>query len=103
MNTGWSGGSYGVGKRIKLANTRAIIDAIHSGALADAKVTRDPCSVSMSSANARAFLPRSSYPATSGKIKPPYEATANKLAGLFRENFKTLRSGMTAEIKAAGP
>src|ERR1700736_3419998 len=42
VNTGWSGGAYGTGKRIKLANTRAIIDAIHSGALVTAKTQRDP-------------------------------------------------------------
>jgi phosphoenolpyruvate carboxykinase (ATP) len=42
VNTGRSGGAYGTGKRIKLANTRAIIDAIHSGALVTAKTQRDP-------------------------------------------------------------
>src|SRR5579864_3192510 len=41
INTGWSGGAHGVGKRIKLAHTRAILDAIHAGALATAKIQRD--------------------------------------------------------------
>ena len=42
VNTGWSGGAYGTGQRIKLGYTRAIIDAIHSGALAETKRQRDP-------------------------------------------------------------
>ncbi|MCH8923938.1 MAG: phosphoenolpyruvate carboxykinase (ATP), partial [Planctomycetes bacterium] len=42
VNTGWSGGAYGTGKRMKLAFTRAIIDAIHSGVLADAPTQVDP-------------------------------------------------------------
>jgi ATP-dependent phosphoenolpyruvate carboxykinase len=42
VNTGWAGGAYGTGKRISLKNTRAIIDAIHSGSLAQAKTERDP-------------------------------------------------------------
>ena len=42
INTGWSGGAYGVGKRIKLGDTRAILNAIHSGKLADAPVQREP-------------------------------------------------------------
>ena len=42
VNTGWTGGRYGVGSRMKLSYTRAIIDAIHSGDLADAETTRIP-------------------------------------------------------------
>ena len=42
VNTGWSGGSYGVGKRISLSHTRAIIEAIHNGTLAKAKTQSDP-------------------------------------------------------------
>src|SRR6185436_8133570 len=42
VNTGWNGGKAAQGGRIKLAHTRAIIDAIHSGALTSAKVERDP-------------------------------------------------------------
>ena len=42
VNTGWSGGAYGVGKRIKLSITRAIVDAIHTGALTTAETQWDP-------------------------------------------------------------
>ena len=42
VNTGWSGGAHGVGKRIKLAHTRAIVDAIHNGSLAGGRTRRDP-------------------------------------------------------------
>ena len=42
VNTGWTGGAYGIGSRIKLAYTRAIIDAIHSGQLAKAPTTTEP-------------------------------------------------------------
>src|SRR5699024_9008658 len=42
VNTGWSGGAYGVGARLKLALTRRIIDGIHTGTLAEAPTTPDP-------------------------------------------------------------
>jgi phosphoenolpyruvate carboxykinase (ATP) len=66
INTGWSGGGYGVGKRIKLAHTRAIIDAIHSGALGEARTQRDSVFgfdvvTSCPRAPAEIFWPRESW------------------------------------------
>ena len=103
MNTGWGGGGYGTGKRISLKNTRAIIDAIHSGALATAKTERDPVF---------GFDIVTEAPGVPGEILRPrecwadkaaYDATAKKLAGLFRKNFETYEAGASAEVKAAAP
>jgi len=99
VNTGWSGGAYGVGKRIKLAYTRAIVDAIHSGALANAKRQRDPVFgfdviTECPGVPDEILLPRNTW-----ADKSAYDAAAKKLAGLFRDNFATYESGVSAEVK----
>jgi phosphoenolpyruvate carboxykinase (ATP) len=103
VNTGWGGGSYGVGKRISLKNTRAIIDAIHSGALASANTKRDPVFgfdvvTECPGVPDQILLPRGTWSDASA-----YDAAAAKLASLFRENFKKYEAGVTPEIVAAGP
>jgi len=103
VNTGWSGGAYGVGKRIKLANTRAIVDAIHSGSLATAKTERDPVfgfEVITECPNVPAEIlnPRSTW-----SDKAAFDETAKRLAALFRANFEKYGSGVSAEVRAAGP
>ena len=103
VNTGWSGGAYGTGSRMKLAFTRAIVDAIHSGLLPDSPVESDPVfgfSVVTACPGVpdQVLLPRNSWadPAS-------YDQTAKKLAGLFRENFKTYEDGVDQSVRAAGP
>jgi phosphoenolpyruvate carboxykinase (ATP) len=103
VNTGWGGGAYGTGKRISLKNTRAIIDAIHSGELAKAKTARDPVfgfdvATECPGVPAEILVPRGAW--TDGSA---YDRAAKALAGLFRDNFKKYESGVGAEIRAAGP
>ena len=101
VNTGWSGGAYGVGKRISLKNTRTIIDAIHDGALGRARIERDPVFgfdvvSECPGVPAGILLPRDAW-----NDKTAYDATATRLAGLFRDNFRKYESSVSAEIKAA--
>jgi phosphoenolpyruvate carboxykinase (ATP) len=103
VNTGWSGGAYGTGKRMKLAHTRAIVDAIHAGVLAKAETQSDPVFgldvvIQCPNVPSEILIPRNVW-----SDKAAYEATAKKLAGLFAKNFATYESGVSAEVKAAGP
>jgi Phosphoenolpyruvate carboxykinase len=109
VNTGWSGGGYGVGSRMSLKCTRAIIDAIHSGELAAAEYARMPVfgldvPVSISGVPDEILAPRATWPDVAA-----YDATLTKLAGLFQENMKQFAdsayvdSALVSEILAAGP
>ncbi len=103
VNTGWGGGAHGTGKRISLKNTRAIIDAIHNGALVKAKTQRDPIFgfdiiTECPNVPSQILIPRNAW-----ADKSAYDVTAKKLAGLFQENFKNYEAGASVEIRAAGP
>ena len=103
VNTGWSGGGYGVGKRIALAHTRAIIDAIHSGALDDTPTVEEPIF--------GLAIPRS-VPGVPDEILLPenawsdpqaYRRAAERLARLFQQNFRQFADVASPETQAAGP
>src|SRR5262249_8319348 len=103
INTGWSGGAYGAGKRIKLAHTRAILDAVHSGALANAKTQRDP-TFGFDVVTACPGVPSENFsPRDTWSDKKAYDAASRKLAGLFINNFKQYESGASSEVRAASP
>ena len=103
MNTGWGGGAYGTGKRISLKHTRAIIDAIHDGALAKAETRRDPI-FGFDVPTECPGVPRDIlWPRGVWSDASAYDTTAKKLAELFRGNFKKFEGGVSAEIKGAGP
>jgi len=103
VNTGWSGGSYGVGERMKLKITRAIIDAIHNGDLDEVEVVVDPrfgfeVPTACPNVPTEVLIPKNTW-----KDGDAYEAKANHLAQLFQKNFVQFAEGSSDAIKNAGP
>jgi len=103
VNTGWGGGPYGIGKRISLKNTRAIVDAIHSGALTKARTERDAVFgfhvvTECPGVTADMLVPRNTW-----ADKVAYDAAAARLAQLFRDNFRKYEAGAPADARLAGP
>jgi len=87
VNTGWSGGAYGVGERMSIANTRACIDAILDGSIQNSEFeTLEPFGFaipkSLGDVPYKVLNPRESW-----EDKAAYDATAAKLAGMFKDNF----------------
>ncbi len=103
VNTGWSGGSYGHGSRMKLKYTRSIIDAIHSGALASAVTKTDPTFGFEVVAQCPNVPNEILIPNEAWHDAAAYRATAQKLAGLFVKNFALYASGVSEAVRAAGP
>jgi phosphoenolpyruvate carboxykinase (ATP) len=103
VNTGWSGGAYGVGARIKLKYTRAIVDAIHAGTLHDVPTVEDATfgfavPTSCPGVPAEILQPRGTW-----SDKGAFDTQAKKVGGLFRENFKKYEGQASAEVRGAGP
>ena len=102
INTGWTGGPYGVGKRMSLPATRAIVTAALNGELAKVAYETEPffgLAVPKTCPNVDAQILN---PKNVWKDKKEYDRLAKKLAGEFVENFKKYQS-MPANIVNAGP
>ncbi|MBR2738624.1 MAG: phosphoenolpyruvate carboxykinase (ATP) [Lachnospiraceae bacterium] len=103
VNTGWTGGPYGVGSRMKLRYTRAMVTAALNGELEKVEYVHDDrfnveIPTSCPGAPAEILNPRDTW-----EDKAAYDAQANKLATMFAENFEKKYPNMAPEIKAAGP
>ncbi|KAJ1380182.1 Phosphoenolpyruvate carboxykinase, ATP-utilizing [Sesbania bispinosa] len=110
VNTGWSGGSYGQGSRIKLQYTRKIIDAIHSGSLLGAEYKKTEIFGLEIPTEVEGVPSEILDPVNTWSDKNAYNDTLLKLARLFRKNFETFTNykigkddNLTEEILAAGP
>jgi phosphoenolpyruvate carboxykinase (ATP) len=103
VNTGWTGGKYGVGKRLSIKHTRASIDAIHSGELVQQKKENDPI-FGLALPTACADVPNEILnPRNAWKNKKEYDKLAMHLAGLFKKNFAKYEPDSSKEIINAGP
>jgi phosphoenolpyruvate carboxykinase (ATP) len=103
VNTGWSGGPFGIGNRIKIAYTRAMISAALEGTLASAPTTEDPVfglhiPMRVNGAPDDILQPRNTW-----SDKHAYDEKAKDLAGRFHENFKQFADKAADEVRAASP
>jgi len=103
INTGWSGGSYGQGQRIKLGFTRAMVKAVLSGALKNAATKPDPVFGFTVPLSCPGVPDEIMDPRNTWKDKAAYDRKARELAVMFEKNFAENASDASAEIKAAGP
>lgn len=103
VNTGWSGGPYGVGDRMSIAHTRALISAALNGRLQHVPMVEDPIfgvhiPTTCPEVPDRVLQPRRIWNDTAA-----YEAKARQLAQSFHEHFAPLAHGMDDAVRAAGP
>ena len=102
VNTGWSGGPYGVGARMKLPYTRAMVRALLDGQLDTATYAPDPI-FGLQIPDAVPNVPSEILkPRQTWKDGSAYDTQATKLAEMFRKNFEKF-GNVSAEIVAAGP
>jgi phosphoenolpyruvate carboxykinase (ATP) len=103
VNTGWTGGPYGTGRRMNLAYTRAMLREALSGRLKGAATEPDPVfgvavPEAVEGVPANVLKPRRTWADPAA-----YDAQAARLAGLFRANFEKYSAGVGAAVKSAGP
>jgi phosphoenolpyruvate carboxykinase (ATP) len=103
VNTGWTGGAYGTGKRMKLSHTRAMVRAALSGALEHAETKEHPIfgihvPRTCPDVPAEVLDPRSTWPDPAA-----YDTQARKLASMFDQNFEKFAPDVAADVRAAAP
>ncbi|WP_449245422.1 phosphoenolpyruvate carboxykinase [Desulfobacca acetoxidans] len=103
INTGWSGGPYGVGKRMEIAYTRAIIHAALGGVLDQIPTIAEPFFGLPIPTTCPGVPEEVLNPRRTWADQAAYDAQARKLAGMFIDNFTMFDALVAPEIKQAGP
>ena len=103
INTGWSGGPYGVGSRMKLSYTRAMVTAAIEGKLDNVSYELDPIFNIYVPAECPDVPPELLKPIHTWQDKEAYQSKARELAQLFNENIAKFGASIPAEVIGAGP
>jgi phosphoenolpyruvate carboxykinase (ATP) len=103
VNTGWTGGPYGTGERMRIDHTRTMVRAALSGALDDVEYEDDPIfgvavPTTVRSVPSDVLRPRSTWADPAA-----YDEKARELAHMFAENFEDYADGVSDAVRAAGP
>ena len=103
INTGWSGGPHGVGERIRIPHTRAMLNAALDGDLDDAEYYTDPV-FGLEVPSFIEGVPKEILsPRDTWEDGAAFDAQATKLAAMFRDNFAQYADATTPEVVASGP
>ncbi len=103
VNTGWTGGPYGVGHRMKIGYTRAMVHAAPDGSLRDVPTEEDPVFGLHVPQSCPGVPPEVLNPRNTWEDKEAYDRAAEDLARRFRENFKDYEEYVDDDVKAVNP
>lgn len=103
VNTGWTGGPYGIGKRISIGHSRTLLNAALDGKLLDVDYRRDPVFGFEVPVECEGVPSKILRPELTWENPSAYAERYRQLAGLFIENFKKYAEGCSPEVIKAGP
>ena len=103
VNTGWTGGPYGIGSRMKIQYTRAMLNAALDGKLDKVEYETDPIFNLLIPKSCEGVPSEVLNPKNTWEDKKAYDEMAKVLADMFVNNFKEYEAETTKEISAAGP
>jgi phosphoenolpyruvate carboxykinase (ATP) len=103
VNSGWTGGKYGVGRRMPIKATRALVTAALDGSLKNASFRTDPYFGFAVPTSVPGIEPHLLYPMKTWQNKAEFDETARALVKMFQDNFTKFESKVDAEVRAAAP
>ncbi len=103
MNSGWTAGPYGTGKRMSIAHTRALVRAALAGKLDEVETYTDPIFNVQVPKHCEGVPDEVLRPRDTWADKAAYDAKAKDLAGRFAKNFEKYAATVSEAVRAAGP